>query len=383
MSDYKHEYAILFLNTVFGALTGFFLPVYLKSINITGWQVGVLLAVSPLVTFLASFPIGMINDKINSKILVMISMVLTASYYFGLAFVKGFWVLALFSVVYGVSVNLFQISLNSLVMKRVSHAGKGRVLGTYVLFNGLGCSIGLFSGGSLLKALDFQIVFIITGISFLALSLYSLLLPLTETVAVKAREYVNDIKSRKVLWLAVIYFLLAFHWGPEKTSVSLFLKEDVGLNVAQIGASMGVALIFLGLGGYLFGKLYDKGLNLKKIVAFGLLMSAAGNIGWYFTINPLMVILFRIVHEIGDGAFAVFVFLAITDIFHKSRVGGNSAFISTIGVLGYVTGTVLSGGLGQVFGNAFPILVSGLLSLAGLLAVPKLDFSAGEQKNLY
>ncbi|MDO9066028.1 MAG: hypothetical protein Q7U96_02970, partial [Chloroflexota bacterium] len=74
---------------------------------------------------------------------------------------------------------------------------------------------------------------------------------------------------------------------------------------------------------------------------------------------------------------------AITDIFHKSRVGGNSAFISTIGVLGYVTGTVLSGGLGQVFGNAFPILVSGLLSLAGLLAVPKLDFSAGEQKNLY
>lgn len=387
MADHKHEYTVMFLNCVLPCLTSFFIPIYFKSIGLNGWQIGILLAIGSLVMFLASFPIGMINDNVMSKIMVFISMLLMALYYFGLAIVEKFWILVILYVVWGVSGNLFHLSLDSLIMKRVSHNGKGKALGLYVLSNGVGTGLGFFIGGIIINFFNFKTAFLITGVSALLLSAYSLALPKTMFSTTKLKEYVKDVKNKNVFWIALLYFLLAYHWGPEKTSVSLFLKEDVGLSMMQTGALLGIALLFLGITGYVLGRKYDRNLGLKKIVAFGIFMSALGNIGWYFTTKPLLVLLFRIIHETGDGAFAIFIFLAITNIFKKERVGGNTAVISLVSVLGSVTGTVLSGGLGDTFGNSFPILISGILTMAGLAVIPKLELSNNsqktEQKTLY
>ncbi|MBM3199730.1 MFS transporter [Candidatus Woesearchaeota archaeon] len=384
MSDHKHEYVVMFLNCVLPCLTSFFMPVYFKSIGLNGWQMGVLMAIGSLVMFLASFPIGMINDNVMSKIMVFISMLLMASYYFGLAVAKNFWILAALYVIWGVSGNLFRLSLDSLIMKRVGHDGKGRSLGLYVFSNGIGSAIGFFIGGLILNVFTFKTAFLITGVSALVLSVYSLFLPRTMVSTTKLKDYIKDVKDKTVLWMALLYFLLAYHWGPEKTSVSLFLKEDAGLSMMQSGLVLCIALVFLGTTGYVLGKRYDKKLSLKRIVAFGLFMSGLGNVGWYFTTQPLLVLLFRVTHEIGDGAFAIFIYLAITEVFKKERLGGNTALMGIVSVLGSVTGTVLSGGLGGLYGNAFPIFLSGILTLAALMIVPKLQLSnVKEQKNLY
>lgn len=387
MADHKHEYIVIFFNCVLPSLTSFFIPLYFKSIGLNGWQIGILIAVGSLVMFLASFPIGMVNDNVMSKTMVFISMILMALYYFGLAVAEKFWILVILYVVWGFSGNLFRLSLDSLIMKRVDPAGKGKALGRYVLSNGVGSGLGFFIGGLILNAFTFKTAFLVTGVSSLVLSAYSLALPKTMVATTKLKEYFKDAKNKNVLWLAVLYFLLAYHWGPEKTSVSLFLKEDVGLSMMQIGILLGISLLFLGITGYVLGRKYDKNLSLKKIVAFGLFMSALGNIGWFFTTKPLLVMMFRIIHETGDGAFAVFIFLAITHVFKKERLGGNVALMSIVSVLGSVTGTVLSGGLGDIFGNSFPIFVSGVLTMAGLILVPRLELSNNaqktEQKTLY
>lgn len=375
MSSHRREYIMLFFNRLFPFLTAFFLPVYLKSIDLQGWQIGILLAVSPLVCFLVSFPIGIINDKILSKSLVLISMLLVVVYYFGLGLVKSFWALLILFVIAGVSSNLFSISLQSLVMKRVGKDGKGKVFGFYALTDALGMSLGYFTGGYLLDLLSFKTVFMITGICFLAMTFYSLLLPKTETSVTTFKEYFSDLKNKQALLLALLFFLLAYHWGPEKTSVALFLKENVGLSLFQSGILMGIALFCFGVSGYFFGKKYDKKFSLKKIVMIGLLLSAIGSMGWYFTTNLFWVFILRVIHEVGDGAFEVFILLGIVDVFKKERIGGNSAFLSLVSVLGMIIGTVVSGSLGDVFGNAFPLFVSGLICLIGLLLVPKLKFS--------
>lgn len=380
MRDHRHEYVTVFFNRLLPFFTIFFLPIYFKNIGLSGWQIGILLATTPLVSFLVSFPIGMLNDNVASKTLVFLSMIIVSFYYFGLALLTKFWFLVLIFILSGISANLFGVSLNSIVLKTIGRIGKGKILGTYVFFDSLGIGLGLLIGGFLLYIFHFKTVFWITGLSFLALSSYSLLLPKTKTALTKVRDYARDLKNKKVLWLALLYFLLTYHWGPEKTSVMLFLRENVGLNLIQSGGLMGISLFFLCFSAYYFGKKYDKNFHLKKIVIFGLVSSAIGSIGWYFTTNTILILILRMIHEAGDGAFTVFVFLEITDIFKKKRIGGNSALITTVGVLGMVTGTVISGGLGDMFGNAFPILIAGLITLSCLLIVPKLDFSHHETK---
>lgn len=264
MSRHKQEYIMLFFNRLFPFLTAFFLPVYLKSINLPGWQIGILLSVAPLVCFLVSFPIGIINDKILSKSLVFISMLSVAVYYFGLGLVNSFWALLVLFVIVGISSNLFSVSLQSLVMKRVSHDGKGKVFGFYALTDALGMALGYFTGGYLLDLLSFKTVFIITGICFLAMTFYSLLLPKTETAITTFKEYFSDLKNKQALLLAALFFLLSYHWGPEKTSVALFLKEDVGLSLFQSGILMGLALLCFGMSGYFSEKNTTKNSALKK-----------------------------------------------------------------------------------------------------------------------
>jgi len=353
-----------------------FLPVYFKSINLTGWEIGILMAISPLVSFLVSFPIGMMNDNFDSRRLVMISMLLLSFNFFTLIFIKDFWFLLILFIIVGVSANLWELSLRTIVLKTISKLKKGTELGLYIFIGIMGTFLGLLIGGYLLENLNFGVVFMVSGFGFLLLALYSKVLKKTKTSVTSVKQYIGDLKNKNVIWLAILYFVLTLHWGPEKTSLVLFLTEDVGLTLFNSGILLAFAVLFLAFTAYLFGKRYEQNkLNLKTMLVFGLLLSSIGSIGWYFTLDPLPLFLLRVVHEIGDGAFMIFILLEITDIFKKKRIGGNSSFITLVGVLGGVTGTVIAGGLGDIYGNAFPIFISGLLSLAALLIVPKLDFS--------
>ncbi len=373
--DHKHEYVTVFFNHFLPFLTLVFLPLYFKTIGLNGWQTGILFAIPPLVSFLVSFPIGMMNDKVVSRNLILLSMLILAVFYFGLTLTSNFVILIFLFILSGISNNLWELSLQSVIFKTIRKIGQGSVLGFFRFSSSVGISLGYILGGYLLGLFSFKLAFIVTSVLFFLFAFYSFLLPKTKTALTNIKDYAYDLKNKKVFWLALLFFIITFHWGPERTSMMLFLKEDVGLTLVQSGWFLGISIIALGLAAFFFGKHYDLSLRLKPMIVFGLLCSGIGNIGWYFTLNPVWVFILRVIHEAGDGAMAVFILLEITNLFEKKRVGGDSAFVTVVSVLGTVMGSVIAGGLGDLFGNAFPIMLSGIIMILGLSLIPKLDFS--------
>jgi predicted MFS family arabinose efflux permease len=57
-------------------------------------------------------------------------------------------------------------------------------------------------------------------------------------------------------------------------------------------------------------------------------------------------------------------YTTIARLFHVDRVGGNSSLISLITTLGVFAGSLMFGPLGAHYGYAWPLIISGAISLA-------------------
>ena len=109
----------------------FLLPLYLKGgLQFTGGQIGLLYAVLSLNAILVSFPVGVIGDRYPARILTRVGLTAIAASLWGLSVVKSFWpFLALFWG-FGLSSQLFRLSLDTLLLKG-EHGDTPRRLGHY------------------------------------------------------------------------------------------------------------------------------------------------------------------------------------------------------------------------------------------------------------
>jgi len=382
MKNHDLEYFMVFARQLLPFLTIMFMPIYLDGIGLSGTQIGFLMALMIVSSFLFTLPIGLYNDRVASRMLIAISVFLTALYYFSLSIFDSFIILAAIFIISGLSYSLFEISIKSLFYKTIEAKGKGLKLGLFNLFDALGISVGYLTGGVLLSIFGFRSVFIICAALSLLLIIPSFRLPKAVTAKISLLEYQKDMKRKDVIMFMVLFFLYTIHWGPERVNMSLFIRDSIGLGLMQMGIFFGVAILALSVGAFYFGKRYDQGMSLRKIITIGLLCNAIGSIGWYFTVDPQAAFIIRLIHEFGDGAFAVFISIETTNLFGKKRMGGNSSLIVFIGGIGQTIGAIAAGILAELFNNLLPILFSGMISLLALLMVPFMNFSCQKPKTI-
>ena len=340
----------------------FFLPLYLKDgLHFTGSQIGLLYGVLSLNAILVSFPVGVTADRYPTRILTRIGLVATALCLWILSSVSRFWPFLLIFWGFGLSLQLFRQSLDILLFKE-NRADISRVFGEYNAWRMAGMMSGALVGGILLYSLDFPLTLKLLAIIILALFFLTARLPRTIGVRTPLLQYGRDFLTRPVLFFAAWLFLFTLHWGAEATSLALFLKNNLSLNTRGIGFYMAGEFAVVGLTAYLYGRFWAGRLKPLHFLSMALLASGVGHILMTYPSLPWSFF-WRAIHGFGDGLILMEAYTTIARLFHVDRIGGNSSLISLITTLWVFAGSLIFGPMGAHYGYAWPLIISGGISL--------------------
>jgi MFS family permease len=364
--DYRRALVILFFFALFFSFTSFTLPVYMSSIGMNGYEIGILIALYTVASIFVTFPTGVINDKWTIKLTVISGFLMLSVYFFGLGFFESFVIFMPLFLIGGLGNNICDISLRSLAFKTDMKGMEGRKFGTFSLVKFLSASLGLFIGGSLVFLVGFKLGFEIMGLLYLLVIPFISFKSISKST-IKLGQYRKDVLTKKVVFLAVVMFIFSLHWGSERTTFGLFLKNGLGLDIFWLGVYTSLSLPFLGIGSYYFGRRIDAGKsNLKLVYVAGMMMS-----GVSYILNtvpvPWFSFVMRMFHEFGDGMADIAVYFWISKLFKVERVGGSSTVLFTVMLLGQITGSLIFGPLGQIAGYHVPIIITGITSIASAL----------------
>ncbi|MBW2995369.1 MFS transporter [Candidatus Woesearchaeota archaeon] len=356
------EATVLFSRSLILALFFAFAPIYFKSLNYSGMQIGLLMAIFPATSFLVTIPFGMYSDRIEPKRLVFIGFLFTFILFFGLTRSTDFWLVFLFFILGGIGTNLIVIPIHTLIYKTLKKNHKGRIMGGFAAIDHVAAALGILIGGYLITRTGFNIIFKIGIIAVIPLILLSRYLVDIKLFSFNLNAYEKDFFKKKVRTFTIILFLFAFHWGAESTSMALYLKENIGLIESGIGFFLAILILSLAFVEIILGFAFDSHINIRFLLIGSLIASGIGNVTLFFTNNIFLAFSARLLHVFGDAGMTIFAATAIANLFSKRRIGGDWGLIHFISTSGVIFGALLTGYVGARFGYGVPFLIAGLLS---------------------
>jgi MFS family permease len=348
----------LTVNTLF-----FLIPLHLLKIGLTGWQIGTVVSFYGVAPLLFSFPVGWINDRFSIRRIIQGAVTLLSFLFLSLAFVNNFLILCCLFLFLGIANNALDVSLNSLYYKDDAHLDLNKKYGTLAFWLALGTATGTISGGALVYFANFRILFFVYSAFLLLILSFTRKVGKAKFSTISLKQYRIDLINKKTILFSILIFVLALHWGVEGTVYSPFLKSYFDLNDLQISLYISISLFFLAFSGLAIAFLrFDARLN-QKIFLFALFVSGLGHI---LMVNPNVYVslVFRIVHEIGDGLMGALIFLFISRLFQKESIGGSSGILLALMTLGHMLGAQIFAPVGYKFGLFYPFIITGFLLIA-------------------
>jgi MFS family permease len=342
----------------------FFLPIYLQGeLHFSGAQIGLLYGVLSLNALVAAFPVGVLGDRYPARHLTRLGLMGTALSLWGLTQASRFLPFLLVFFAFGLSLQLFRQSLDIMLFKENGGEDRARRFGLYNAWRMGGMTAGIFLAGISLHYLNFPHTLLILAGYLGVLLAASVNLPLTRGRRTPLLQYGRDFLHKPVLFFVTWLFLFTMHWGAEGTSLGLFLKKNLGLSPLGVGLYLAGEFSIVALTSYLYGRFWAGRLSPLGFLTLAL---AASGLGHICMIYPHLAWSFawRAVHGFGDGLIMMETYTTIARLFHVERIGGNAGLISLTTTLGTLSGSLLFGPLGAAWGYQFPLLISGLTSLA-------------------
>ncbi|MFH1306682.1 MAG: MFS transporter [Candidatus Micrarchaeota archaeon] len=356
-------YAILFSHNLIRNFAFFLFPLFFISIGLGGFETGLLMGILTISGLLFSFYIGMKSDQIKQTHLLAIGTILFFIFCAGLIFFQNIWILILLFIFGGTGTIILNRVGETLAFKFVNYKKKGWDMAVLQGVKTLSFISGVVIGAIIVNYFGFSILFAISAI----LTLLSLVLVFgikeTKLFHFPTYRYLNDFKNKKVLLFCLIIFIFCLHFGAEQTSYSPFLKYNLGLGMLPLSLFIAGAVVFLFLTGFACGHFIDKGTSAMKIMAGGMLLSGIGGTLFAMTDNVLLSFIFRALHEAGDGAFLLMIFVGIVSLFGKKRIGGTSGLVTVVMILATFFGSIIFGPIGFEYGFQFPHIISGIFSI--------------------
>jgi MFS family permease len=341
----------------------FLLPLYLKgSLHFSGGQIGLLYAILSLNAILISFPVGVIGDRYPARILTQVGLTATALSLWGLTAVGSFWPFLAVFWGFGLSIQLFRLSLDTLLFKEDQEDAPRR-LGHYNAMRMGGMLVGVLVGGAVFYWMNFTVTLKLFSLVVLLLLGPTMRLPVNRRVRTALFDYGRDFLAAPVLFFVTWVFLFTLHCGAEATSLSLFLEHNLGLTPLGVGLYMAGELGVVALTAYLYGRFWAGRLKPLTFLALALIFSGAGHICMTYPVLSWSFA-WRAVHGFGDGLILMETYTTITRLFHADRIGGSASLISLTSTLGVFTGSLIFGPLGAAYGYQVPLIISGAISLA-------------------
>jgi MFS family permease len=357
---------------LFSAVGAFYLAIYFKEdLHYSGTQIGALFALQATTGVLAALPAGFGNDRITSRTMIAVGLVLQAAGFALLGYVHAFgWLLVVF-VVWSLMSSVLKLSLDVQVLKTDNGERTGSRLGLYQAWRYAGSAVGTIAIGYIIAVVGFEKALFISGAACLLLIPLTYWLPPTKVARVRLSDYHADLRKPQVLLFGFWMFLFTTHWGAEYTCYGPFLRSNLHLDMIDLGWYMSAEYVAIFAAALLAGRALDRTGRIRGFALVGLLASGIGTIGMVFP-PVAMSVSFRALHGLGDGVMIVVLYLGIARLFSIERMGGNTGVVSMATMLGFVVGALVYGWLGDFQGYAMPLWISGILSI--LLALPLLTW---------
>jgi len=345
-----------------------YVTIYWVNQGYSHFQVGVLVAVFPLVSLVLMIPFGIFVDRIAPKKLVITSLFIFAAGLAGLLAVQDFWQTLGFVALGGAGNALFNNALPALYFKSLGDKIRGFKLGIFNAALLIGYGLGPFFGGFIMPVYGMNGVIVFSMLGLVPSFVLCLFLNDVPGSMVRLSDYRTDLSSKSAIVFIILVFLFSLHAGAEQSSFSLYLNKEVGLDDSMVGLLffihadvMAILAVFNGIIGDRFNA---RGRGLAALFYSGIIVSGITNISLFFATSFGTVLATRLSHALGDSMVMVTRSLITSNLFISSRMGGNLGVVTTTVTLATLVGAVISG---AVPGYASGFVIAGALAI---LAIP-------------
>ena len=352
-----------------------YLPLIFKAYHFTDQQIGFAIGLNSLSSILLVLPFGVFSDYFSPKRTLTLGAICFSGYLALLITLKDFYSICGALMLGGVGAATIRVILMSLYLKLIRSVERGKKVAFLHLGGYLGFGSGPLLGGYIYET--FGAMPMIKGALVLSMMIVFLTLFLEDAppVVFSFKDYKRDIKEPDALFLIALVFILGTHFGVEQSSISLLMKDVIGLGKKEIG------LVFFALGGWMAilvpfaGTLMDKKRRVFLLFVVGLLISGCFQFMTPFASTLWGLLIIRMIHTMGD-TLAILESDVLTGLFFPAaRLGGNSGLIFCVRTSAIFLFAAFSGCLNHAWGYKVPFFINGIMvfgfSLIALLYILK------------
>jgi MFS family permease len=252
----------------------------------------------------------------------------------------------------------------SLYLKLIDSRGRGKKVAFLHLGGYLGFGSGPLLGGYVYDTFGATLMMKWAFVLSVMIVLLTLLLEDAPPVVFSFRDYKRDIKEPDVVFLMALVFILGTHFGAEQSSISLLMKDTIGLDKKEIG------FVFFALGVWMAilvpfaGILMDKKRRVFFLLLVGLLISSCFQFMTPFAGTFYGLLVIRMIHTTGDTLAILESDVLTAHFFPAARLGGNSGLIFCVRTSAIFLFAAFSGWLNQAWGYKMPFFINGIMVFA-------------------
>jgi MFS family permease len=341
-----------------------YLPLLFKAYNFTDQQIGFTIGLNSLSSILLVLPFGVFSDYFSPKRTLSLGALCYSSYFLLLIFLKKFYSLCFVVALGGVGAAAIRVILMSLYLKLIGPAKRGKKVAFLHLGGYLGFGLGPLVGGYIYEAYGASLLIKGALLLSLAIVLLTLFLQDPPPVVFSFKDYKKDVKEPNALFLMAVVFVLGTHFGTEQTTISLLMKDVIGMNKKEIG------VVFFALGAWMAflvpfaGILMDKKHRVFFLLLLGLVISSGFQVITAFTNTFFNLLIVRMIHTLGDTLAILESDVLTGHFFPASRLGGNSGLIFCVRTSAIFIFAAFSGWLNHLWGYKMPFIVNGIMVFA-------------------
>lgn len=348
------------------------LPLYLRQLGATDYQIGISYTLLALSFSLGQIFGGALGDRFGRKPLIA----LPTFSFFVLYLIGGWtksWLLLLACLILADTASAFQEpSFTSIIAESVPEGKRGAAFGVLGFAFSCGLLVGPFLGSLLIDRVGFP--FLIRATAIMAVPCATIrLIALRETVPTESRKAPQKIRfslDRNLRWLlgGVVAMMLVFNltiWGP---FIAIYARDSIGLVKKDINLLFTVGGISAVVFSLLGGKVVER-LKGKRVFMAGAFLHPLCLMPWLFTKGVVA----------GAPLFILaYLFSQSAHIAHKTLLSDlttESTRSSIVGLFGTVGGILASfaPSLGMMLklrvGETAPFFAALLLGIVGALVL--------------
>ncbi|MEQ8290525.1 MAG: MFS transporter [Gammaproteobacteria bacterium] len=354
---------------------GGFMPywnLYLKSIDMTAAQIGILSAVVVVTKIFASPFWGWLVDHRGNRIKVIQLCSLFTLVFFSLVlFFQEFW--ALFLILFAFSI-FWSAGLPLIEATTLSHLGENTHDYTVVrVWGSISFIIGVLALGQFFDKQPINYLLPILIVSMALVWLHSMSLPEIDGVAAEEnpRSFMDTIKHPTVVYLFIVCFLVQVSHGPYYTFFSIYLEEH-GYSNSFIGIAWAIGVlaeVFV----YLVIHRVIRTWGLRWLMIMSLLMASLRWLLIGVFVDSVAILLFaQLLHAATFGVYHAVAIQYIHREFRGAHQGRGQALYSSISFgAGLALGTLASGYMWESIGSMQTFLFAAAISSVAVIIAVK------------